>query len=40
MNTQTAFTQRARAFTLALIALGTASVAMAQAGSSIGAGTE
>ena len=39
MNTQTAFTQRARAFTLALMALGTASVAMAQAGSSTGSGT-
>ncbi|WP_057093864.1 DUF3613 domain-containing protein [Comamonas thiooxydans] len=39
MNTQTAFTRRARAFTLALMALGTASVAMAQAGSSTGSGT-
>lgn len=38
MNMQTAFTQRARAFTLALMALGTASVAMAQA-SSTGIGT-
>lgn len=39
MNMQTAFTQRARAFTLALMALGTASVAMAQAGSSTGSST-
>lgn len=39
MNTQTAFTRRARAFTLALMALGTTSVAMAQAGSSTGSST-
>ena len=39
MNTQTAFTQRARAFTLALMALGMASAAMAQAGSNTGIGT-
>ena len=38
MNTQTAFTQRARAFTLALMALGMASAALAQA-SSTGIGT-
>lgn len=39
MNTQKAFTQRARAFTLMWVTLGLASVAMAQAGSSTGAGT-
>ncbi|MEB5963188.1 DUF3613 domain-containing protein [Comamonas testosteroni] len=39
MNTQTALTQRARACTLALMALGTAAVAMAQADSNTGIGT-
>ena len=38
MNTQTAFTQRARAFTLMWVTLGMASVAMAQAGNT-GVGT-
>lgn len=39
MSTQTAFTQRARAFTLALMALGMASAALAQASSNTGIGT-
>ena len=39
MNTQTAFTQRARAFTLVLVTSGMASVAMAQAGNNTGLDT-
>ncbi|KGG91505.1 MULTISPECIES: DUF3613 domain-containing protein [Comamonas] len=39
MNMQTAFTQRARAFTLTLMALGMASAVLAQAGSNTGSST-